>query len=74
MDDSRWDRPGLDGEPQQARGIRRNLQLDETRVVVAAVVFLLLLRIPVWGVVVLLLSVVGCCLGMWWGQWARGAE
>jgi hypothetical protein len=30
LDDSRWDRPGLDGEPKQARGIPRNLQLDET--------------------------------------------
>jgi hypothetical protein len=30
LDDSRWDRPGLDGEPKQTRGIPRNLQLDET--------------------------------------------
>jgi hypothetical protein len=30
LDDLRWDRPELDCEPQQARGIRRNLQLDET--------------------------------------------
>ena len=30
LDDLRWDRPVLDCEPQQARGIRRNLQLDET--------------------------------------------
>jgi hypothetical protein len=30
LDDPRWDRPDLDCEPQQARGIRRNLQLDET--------------------------------------------
>jgi peptide chain release factor 2 len=47
----------------------------ESRIIAAAaVVFLLLLRVPVWGVVVFLLSVVGCCLGMWWGQWARDAE
>ena len=30
LDDLRWDRPELDCEPQQARGIPRNLQLDET--------------------------------------------
>jgi len=30
LDDLRWDRPDIDCEPQQARGIRRNLQLDET--------------------------------------------
>ena len=36
LDDLRWDRPDIDCEPQQARGIRRNLQLDET-VVVGAV-------------------------------------
>ena len=30
LDDLRWDRPDLDCEPQQARGIRRNLQLDAT--------------------------------------------
>ena len=30
LDDLRWDRPELDCEPQQARGIRRNVQLDET--------------------------------------------
>ena len=30
LDDLRWDRPDLDCEPQQARGIPRNLQLDET--------------------------------------------
>jgi hypothetical protein len=29
-DDLDWDRRGLDCEPQQARGIPRNLQLDET--------------------------------------------
>jgi hypothetical protein len=29
-DDRRWDRPDQDCEPQQARGIPRNLQLDET--------------------------------------------
>ena len=33
LDDLRWDRPDIDCEPQQARGIRRNLQLDETVVV-----------------------------------------
>ena len=32
-DDSRWARPGLDGEAEQARGIPRNLQLDETEAV-----------------------------------------
>jgi hypothetical protein len=32
LDDLRWDRPDLDCEPQQARGIRSNLQLDETLV------------------------------------------
>ena len=79
LDELRGDRPDLDCEPEQAGDIPPNLQLDETTVwgrkmVVAAVVFLLLLRVPVWGVVVLLLTVVGCCLGMWWGQWARGAE
>ena len=30
LDDLDWDRPDLDCEPQQARGIPRNLQLDET--------------------------------------------
>jgi hypothetical protein len=30
LDDLRSDRPDLDCEPQQARGIPRNLQLDET--------------------------------------------
>jgi hypothetical protein len=30
LDDLRWDRPELNCEPKQARGIRRNLQLDET--------------------------------------------
>ena len=35
LDDLRWDRPELDCEPQQARGIRRNLQLDETKSVLA---------------------------------------
>jgi hypothetical protein len=71
MDDSRWDRPGLDGESQQARGIRRNLQLDETvregerkavavAAVVAAVVFLLLLRVPVWGLL--------CCCWLLFGH------
>jgi hypothetical protein len=30
LDDLRWDRPDLDCEPQQARGIPRNLRLDET--------------------------------------------
>jgi hypothetical protein len=30
LDDLRWDRPDLDCEPQQARAIPRNLQLDET--------------------------------------------
>ena len=29
LDDLDWDRPDLDCEPQQARGIPRNLQLDE---------------------------------------------
>jgi len=28
----RWDRPDIDCEPQQAWGVPRNLQLDETRV------------------------------------------
>jgi hypothetical protein len=32
LDDLRWDRPDLDCEPQQARGIPCNLQLDETLV------------------------------------------
>src|SRR6185312_5725582 len=36
LDDLRWDRPELDCEPQQARGIRRNLQLDETAVVMVS--------------------------------------
>ena len=35
LDDSRWDRPGLDGEAKQARGIPRNLQLDETAAVLS---------------------------------------
>jgi hypothetical protein len=30
LDDRRWDRPDLNCEPQQARDIPRNLQLDET--------------------------------------------
>jgi hypothetical protein len=30
LDDLRWDRPDIDCEPQQAWGIRRDLQLDET--------------------------------------------
>ena len=30
LDDLRWDRPDLGCEPQQARGIPRNLRLDET--------------------------------------------
>ena len=30
LDDLHWDRPDLHCEPQQARGIPRNLQLDET--------------------------------------------
>ena len=30
LDNLRWDRPDIDCEPQQARGIRRNLQLDKT--------------------------------------------
>src|SRR6476469_7747340 len=30
LDDLHWDRPDLDCEPQPARGIPRNLQLDET--------------------------------------------
>ena len=30
LDDLRWDRPELNCESQQARGIRRNLQVDET--------------------------------------------
>src|SRR4051794_26085543 len=30
LDDLRWDRPDLDCEPQQARGIPRNPRLDET--------------------------------------------
>jgi hypothetical protein len=30
VDDLRWDRPDLDCEFEQARGIRCNLQLDET--------------------------------------------
>jgi hypothetical protein len=33
LDDLSWDRPDLDCEPQQARCIPRNLQLNETRVV-----------------------------------------
>ena len=31
LDDRRWDRPGLNCEPQQERDIPRNLQLFETR-------------------------------------------
>jgi hypothetical protein len=31
LDELRWDRSGQDCEPPQARGIPRNLQLDETR-------------------------------------------
>jgi len=49
LDDLRWDRPELNCESQQARGIRRNLQLDETvrmvggrRAAVAVVVFVFL--------------------------------
>jgi hypothetical protein len=34
LDDLRWDRPDQDCEPQQARGIPRNLQLDETMLIV----------------------------------------
>ena len=30
LDDLHWDRPDPDCEPQQARGVPRNLQLDET--------------------------------------------
>jgi len=30
LNNRRWDRPDLDCEPQQTRGIRRNLQVDET--------------------------------------------
>ena len=30
LDDLRWDRPDLDCEPQEARVIPRNLQVDET--------------------------------------------
>ena len=41
LDDLRWDRPDQDCEPQQAPGIPRNLQLDETVVMVV-----------VWGVLV----------------------
>jgi len=37
LDDLDWDRPDLICEPQQARGIPRNLQLDETVVVRGAV-------------------------------------
>jgi len=33
LDEPRWDRPELDCEPLQARGIPRNLELDETMVV-----------------------------------------
>ena len=33
LNNLRWDRPDLDCEPQQARGIPRNLQVDETVVV-----------------------------------------
>jgi hypothetical protein len=42
LDDLRWDRPDLDGEPQQARGIPRNLHLDET----AGVRYGVIWRIP----------------------------
>ena len=38
LDDLYGDRPDLDCEPQQARGIPRNLQLDETVVVVRGAV------------------------------------
>ena len=38
LDDLRWDRPDLDCEFEQARGIRRNLQLDET-VVASKLIF-----------------------------------
>jgi hypothetical protein len=41
LDDQDWDRPDLDSEPQQARGIPRNLQVDETAVVVVVVVVVL---------------------------------
>ena len=34
LDDLDWDRPDLNCELQQARGIPRNLRLDETLVVV----------------------------------------
>jgi len=34
LNNLRWDRPDLDCEPQQARVIPRNLQVDETGVVV----------------------------------------
>ena len=37
-DDLRPDRPDLDCEPQQARGIPRNVQMDETKVVRVVVV------------------------------------
>jgi hypothetical protein len=37
LDDLRWDRPDLDCEPQQARGIPRNLRLDETAGLVRSV-------------------------------------
>ena len=35
LDDLDWDRPDLDREPQQARGIPRNLQRDETAAVLS---------------------------------------
>src|SRR4029078_7490547 len=35
LDDLDWDRPDLDCELQQARGIPRNLRLDETAVVLS---------------------------------------
>ena len=38
LDDLYGDRPDLDCEPQQARGIPRNLQLDETMVSVMELV------------------------------------
>jgi hypothetical protein len=37
LDDLRWDRPDLHCELQQARGIPRNLQLDETVMMVMMV-------------------------------------
>ena len=42
LDDLDWDRPDLDCEPQQARGIPRNLRLDETMVGLCGLLLLLL--------------------------------